>query len=67
LSKRRYRRKIESLEERIREHQEKIQREREKDKPDEGLIAHWEEEIRAFQEAIRRAKKRLGGEGERQR
>jgi hypothetical protein len=49
------------LEERIREHQEKIRREREKDKPDEGLIAHWEE-IRAFQEAIRRAKKRLGGE-----
>jgi len=48
-------------------YQEKIQREREKDKPNEGLIAHWEEEIRAFQEAIRRAKKRLGGEEERQR
>jgi len=58
--KRRYRRKIESLEERIREHQKKIQRERGKDKPDERLIAHWEKEIRAFQEAIRRAKKRLG-------
>jgi len=62
LSKRRYRRKIESLEERIREHQEKIRKEREKDKPDEGLIACWEREIMAFQEAIRRAKKRLGGE-----
>jgi len=62
LSKRRYRRKIESLEGRIREHQEKIQREKEKDKPDEGLIAYWEREIRSFQEAIRRAKKRLGGE-----
>ena len=62
MSKRRYRRKIESLEERIREHQEKIQREKEKDKPDEGLIAYWEREIRSFQKAIRRAKKRLGGE-----
>jgi len=62
LAKRRYGRKIESLEERIREHQEKIRRERERDNPDEGLIAHWEREIRAFEEGIRRAKRRLGGE-----
>jgi peptidoglycan hydrolase CwlO-like protein len=62
LGKRRYRRKIEGLEKRIREHQEKIRREREKGNPDEGLIAHWEKEIRAFKEGIRRAKRRLGGE-----
>ena len=52
------------VEERIREHQEKIGREREKDKPDEGLITHWEREIKVFQEGIRRAKRRLGGKGE---
>ena len=43
---------------------EKIRNEREKDKPDEGLITHWEREIRAFQEGIRKAKRKLGGKGE---
>jgi len=63
LGKRRYRKKVESLKARIQEHQEKIRRERQRDEPDEGMIAHWEREIRAFQEGIRRAMRRLGGEG----
>jgi hypothetical protein len=28
--------------------------------PDEGLIKHWEKEIRAFEKAIQQARKRLG-------
>jgi hypothetical protein len=63
LGKRRYQRKIDSLAERIVEHEAKIRREREKDRPDEGLIAHWEREIRVFREAMQKAQKRLGEKG----
>jgi hypothetical protein len=51
---------IHSLTQRIAEHQEKIRLELEKDFPDEGLINHWEKEIRAFEKAIQQARKRLG-------
>lgn len=61
MGKKRYRRKIERLEEIVHEHEEKIKVERGKDEPDEGLIAHWEKEIRGFQDGITKAKKRLGG------
>ncbi len=60
MGKRRYRRKKESLEARIREHRDKIRVERRKAAPDEGLIRHWEREIAAFQTGIQRAQKRLG-------
>jgi hypothetical protein len=60
MGKARYRCKIESLEARIQEHQEKIERERRKATPDEGLIYHWEREIKAFQDGIYRAQKRIG-------
>lgn len=63
MGKRRYQRKSDSLGERIAEHEAKIRREREKDRPDEGLIAHWEREIRAFREGMRKAQKRLGEKG----
>lgn len=45
---------------RIAEHEEKIRLELEKDFQDEGLIHHWEKEIRAFEKAIQQARKRLG-------
>ena len=51
---------IRSLNKRIAEHQTKIQLEFEKDFPDEGLIRHWESEIRAFDKGIQQAFKRLG-------
>jgi len=60
LGKRRYQRKIGSLGERIAEHEAKIGRETEKDRPDEGMIARWEREIRAFREGMRKAQKGLG-------
>jgi hypothetical protein len=54
-------RRIESLQKRVHEHEQKISRERRKTKPDEGLISHWEAEIRAFRNGIEKANKRLGG------
>jgi hypothetical protein len=60
VGKQRHRRKIESLETRIREHREKISRENQKSAADAELIRHWEREIRAFERGIRQARKRLG-------
>ena len=51
---------IRSLNRRIAEHQEKIKLEYEKNSPDEGLVRHWETEIRAFEKGIQQALKRLG-------
>ena len=48
MGKRRYRRRIASLEARIREHREKIERARQQQTPDERLIRYWEREIEAF-------------------
>jgi len=63
MGKRRYRRKRESLEVRVQEHQGKIKAEQEKPTPDEGRIRYWQREIRAFQDGLRRARRRLGGRG----
>jgi len=60
MGKARYRRKVESLETRMREHLEKIAKEKQKAVPDEGLIRHWQREIEAFQDGIHRAQKRIG-------
>jgi peptidoglycan hydrolase CwlO-like protein len=51
---------IDSLNKQIAKHQEKIKLELEKDFPDQGLIRHWEKEIRAFEENIQKKLKRLG-------
>ncbi|MQL52938.1 hypothetical protein GFC01_11840 [Desulfofundulus thermobenzoicus] len=53
--------RIKSLEKRIKEHQEKIIAEKAKTYPNEGLISHWDKEIKAFQKSIESAKKRMGG------
>ncbi|MEH1766878.1 hypothetical protein [Nostoc sp.] len=60
MSKKHHQKAIESLDQRITEHQEKIRLESEKNFPDEGLINHWEKEICAFDKAIQQARKRLG-------
>jgi len=54
------RRKVRALEQRIEEHEEKITAERARPRPDEGRLRHWEAEIGAFRDGIRRARKRLG-------
>jgi len=50
---------INSLKQRIIEHQQKIDVELLKDYPDLGLIRHWQKEIRAFELGIEKAQKRL--------
>lgn len=54
------RKKIRTLEDRIREHGTKILTERAEAHPNEGRVRHWEIEIRAFRNGIERARKRLG-------
>ena len=51
---------ISLLESRIAEHKEKIRVELEKEFPDADLINHWEKEIKAFEQGIKQALKRLG-------
>ncbi|BAY97278.1 hypothetical protein NIES37_12160 [Tolypothrix tenuis PCC 7101] len=60
MGKKHHKKAIVSLNQRIVEHQEKIRLESAKDFPDEGLIRHWEKEIRAFEKAIEQVRKRLG-------
>ena len=60
MGKKNHKKVIRSLNMRITEHQEKIRLEYEKDFPDEGLIRHWETEIRAFEKGIQQSLKRLG-------
>jgi hypothetical protein len=59
MGKKELRKKMRTLDERIREHEGKILVERELDHPNEGRIRHWEAEMRAFRSGIDRARKRL--------
>jgi hypothetical protein len=60
MGKKEQRKKIRTLEQRIREHGTKILVERARAQPDEGRIRHLDTEIRAFRDGIERARKRLG-------
>lgn len=60
MGKSHFKKAILSLQCRIREHQEKIRLELEKEYPDQGLIQHWQKEISAFEKGIQQALKRLG-------
>jgi hypothetical protein len=59
MGKSHFKKAISSLESRIAEHQEKIRLELGKDFPDQGLINHWEKEIKAFEPGIKQALKSL--------
>jgi hypothetical protein len=45
---------------RVVEHEEKIIEERKRNRPDEGLIKHWQVEIDAFNISFERALRRIG-------
>jgi len=59
MSKRGWKKRAESLRLQILEHENKIKKERDKPFPDEGRIHHWEAEIEAFQNSLKRGLKRL--------
>ena len=52
---------IRSLEDRIREHEDFIAKEKGRFNPDTGLISHWEKEIKTWQNQIERKRRRLPG------
>ncbi|PSB04641.1 hypothetical protein [Merismopedia glauca] len=60
MGKKHHKKTINSLNNRIIEHQEKIELESQKESPDLDLIEHWRKEISAFQKGIEQAHKRLG-------
>jgi predicted nucleic acid-binding Zn-ribbon protein len=53
------RKRLKSLEQNIRNHEDKIAKERQRSNPDQGLIRHWEVEIRAWHREIERLERRL--------
>lgn len=59
MGKKEFLRQIESLKERIREHELKIDSEMEKSLPNKECIKYWQKEIKAFENAIEKARKRL--------
>jgi L-ribulose-5-phosphate 3-epimerase UlaE len=59
MGKKNHEKSINSLKQRIIEHQQKIDMELLKDYPDLGLIRHWQKEIRAFEIGIEKAQNRL--------
>ncbi len=59
MSKKEFLKQIRSLEERKREHENKVKSEQRKASPDYHLIKYWQREINAFDDAIRRAEKRV--------
>ncbi len=59
MSRRGLKKRIRSLEDQIRIHEEKILEEKSSPIPDEDLINYWRREIQIFKENINRANKRL--------
>ena len=51
--------KIESLKKQVRQHEDKLRKERMKNSPDEGMIRHWEVEIASFRAGIDKIMRRL--------
>ena len=50
---------IQSLRKRIREHQEKLSREKSKPAPNTALVEYWEKEIRKFENEIKKKQRQL--------
>jgi hypothetical protein len=55
------RKKIEGMVRQIMRHEEKIVRESGRSNPDQGLIKHWQIEIRAWKRRVARLERRLPG------
>lgn len=55
----RLKKKIEGLKKQIKQHEDKIKRERMKNFPNEGMIKHWEIEIASFKKGMGKIMRRL--------
>jgi len=59
LSKKSFRKSVNSIRQQILKHQQKVAKEREKEVPDENLIRYWQKEISGLEKSLARAEKRL--------
>ncbi len=59
MSKKKFRKSVESIQRQIEIHYEKIANEQQKPVPDENLITYWQKEIAGLQKSLARAEKRL--------
>ncbi|MBI4849715.1 MAG: hypothetical protein HY808_14290 [Nitrospirae bacterium] len=61
MKRNKLRKKIESLRKQVKEHEDKVQAEKQKSFPNDGCVAHWQKEITAFENQIEKAMKKLEG------
>jgi peptidoglycan hydrolase CwlO-like protein len=59
MSKKKFRKSVESIQKQIDIHYEKIAHEKQKLSPDENLINYWDREISGLRKSLARAEKRL--------
>ncbi|WP_448570329.1 hypothetical protein [Trichothermofontia sp.] len=59
MSKKQFRKSVDSIRRQIEIHYEKIANEQQKPIPDENLIHYWQKEIAGLQKSLARAEKRL--------
>ncbi|NJP08519.1 MAG: hypothetical protein HC866_02795 [Leptolyngbyaceae cyanobacterium RU_5_1] len=59
MSKKKFRKSIESIERQIEIHNQKVADEEQKPVPDENLINYWRKEIAGLEKSLARAEKRL--------
>jgi hypothetical protein len=59
LSKRKFRKSVDSIRYQILKHHQKIADESQKESPDENLINYWQKEIKGLEKSLSRAEKRL--------
>ena len=59
MGNKRLKKKIESLKKQIRQHEDKIRKEKIKNYPEEGMIKHWETEIASFRTGMLKVMRRL--------
>lgn len=59
LSKKKFRKSVESIRYQILRHNQKIADEEKKESPDHNLINYWRKEIRGLEKSLARAEKRL--------
>jgi len=59
LSKKKFRKSVESIQRQIEVHHQKIVDQQQQPVPDENLIRYWEKEITGLEKSLARAEKRL--------
>ena len=59
MSKKKFRKSVESIRYQILNHHQKIANEEQKESPDENLINYWKREIKGLEKSLSRAEKRL--------